>query len=159
MNKSYNIIDDPNYRPNVGIMLINRDHQVIAGEVFHYTGKWMMPQGGIDNGETPFQAMQRELMEETSIRFDDTRFITRHHEWLSYKFRKPLDKDGQVYIGQRQKWFLLEYNGIPPDATKTRDREFRRFKWVEPNWLIERTSGIKTGVYRHIFSVFKNYFP
>jgi putative (di)nucleoside polyphosphate hydrolase len=159
MNKSYNIVEDPDYRANVGIMLINKDHRVIAGEAFHYSGEWMMPQGGIDTGETPLQAMQRELIEETSIKFDDTRFITEHQEWLSYLFRKPLEKDGGVYIGQRQKWFLLEYNGAAPDATQTMDREFHRIEWVDPAWLLTRTTKFKVAVYEEIFAAFEHYFP
>ena len=118
-----------------------------------------MPQGGIDPGETTSQAMQRELFEETSINFENTRLIREHGEWLNYHFRKPLEKDGGVYIGQRQKWFLLEYNGTPPDATKTKDREFRHFEWVEPLWLMERTTQFKIGVYKEIFAAFKQYFP
>ncbi len=159
MNNPYSIIDDPAYRPNVGVMLINRNHQVIAGEAVHYAGEWMMPQGGIDTGETPLQAMQRELVEETSIQFEATRLIAEYPEWLSYHFRKPLEKDGGVYIGQRQKWFLLEYNGAAPDATQARDREFRQFSWVEPSWLLARTTTFKINVYKKIFAAFKHFFP
>ena len=159
MNKPYNIVDDPDYRANVGIMLVNRDHQVIAGEAFHYEHEWMMPQGGIDTGESPLQAMKRELVEETSILFEDTRFIAEHHEWLSYRFRQPLEKDGGVYIGQRQKWFLLEYNGAAPDATQTIDKEFKCMEWVEPKWLIENTTRFKKGVYEAIFAAFGHHFP
>lgn len=147
------------YRPNVGIMLIDKNHRIIAGEVIHSTNEWMMPQGGIDFGETPLQAMQRELVEETGIRFEETRLITEHPEWLNYHFRKPLEKDGVVFTGQRQKWFLLEYNGPPPDAAKTKDREFQHFKWVNPDWLMERTTQFKIGVYRNIFTAFRHYFP
>ncbi len=131
----------------------------MAGDVNHNPGVWMMPQGGIDPGETPLQAMQRELLEETSIKFGDTRLIKEHNEWLSYQFRKPLEKDGGIYIGQRQKWFLLEYNGIPPDATQTKDQEFRHFEWVDPAWLMRHTTKFKIDVYRDIFAAFGHYFP
>lgn len=154
MTKPYDIVDDPNYRPNVGIMLINQGRQIMAGETLHYPGEWMMPQGGIDAEESPFQAMQRELMEETSIDYGNTRLIREHDEWISYLFRKPLVKEGRVYTGQRQKWFLLEYEGPLPDATQTQDREFIRFDWVEPTWLIEHTTKFKIGLYRKIFTAF-----
>ena len=159
MNSLGNEIFDPDYRPNVGIMLVNKQHQILAGEVIHYPGEWMMPQGGIDSGETPFQAMQRELTEETGIDFRDARLIDENPEWVSYLFRKPLIKDGQLYIGQRQKWFLLEYNGPVPDAESTMDREFKCFDWVETNWLIEHTTPFKKDVYRTIFDAFGAIFP
>lgn len=126
----------------------------MAGEAWHYPGEWMMPQGGIDAGESPFQAMQRELVEETSISFNDTSLIREHDEWLSYLFREPLEKDGRTYSGQRQKWFLLEYLGPPPDATQTQDREFIQFDWVEPAWLIEHTTKFKFNLYKQIFTAF-----
>jgi putative (di)nucleoside polyphosphate hydrolase len=150
----YNIVDDPRYRPNVGIMLINPVRQIMAGETLYYPGEWMMPQGGIDVGESPFQAMQRELMEETGIDYGNTRLIREHDEWLSYLLRQPLVKEGRVYTGQRQKWFLLEYAGPLPDATQTQDREFIRFDWVEPAWLIEHTTKFKISLYREIFTAF-----
>ena len=126
MPKPHNIVNDPNYRPNVGIMIINQGRQVLAGEAWHYPGEWMMPQGGIDVEESPFQAMQRQ----------------------------PLEKEGRVYIGQRQKWFLLEYDGPLPDATQTLDKEFTRFNWVEPIWLMEHTTKFKVDLYKEIFTAF-----
>ncbi len=50
-----------NYRSNVGIMIVNRDGNILAGEAIHYPGEWMMPQGGIDAQESAEQAMRRSL--------------------------------------------------------------------------------------------------
>lgn len=159
MNKPYSLIEDPNYRPNVGIMLVNQKKQILAGEAIHYPGEWMMPQGGIDQGETPHEAMRRELVEETSILYDDVEFIKENEEWLAYLFRKPLVKDGRPYIGQRQKWFLLAYDGSVPNAETTIDKEFLRFDWVEPEWLIAHTTRFKTDIYQTVFSSFRRLFP
>ena len=46
MIKGQNIFDDSLFRANVGIMLVNSEHQIMAGEAYHYPGEWMMPQGG-----------------------------------------------------------------------------------------------------------------
>ena len=118
-----------------------------------------MPQGGIDAGETPQQAMQRELVEETGITYDEVTFLKENDDWLSYLFREPLFKDGALYIGQRQKWFLLEYNGPLPDANTTIDREFLQFKWADADWLTQHTTRFKTDVYQTIISSFEAYFP
>ena len=58
MEQDDNIFDDTIYRANVGIMIINKEHKIMAGEAYHYPGEWMMPQGGIDELETPLQAME-----------------------------------------------------------------------------------------------------
>ena len=139
--------------------MVNHNKQIFAGEAYHYPGEWMMPQGGIDGDESPEQAMQRELVEETSIEYKDTRLIKAHDDWLTYRLSKPLEKDGDVYLGQRQKWFLLEYNGPIPDANLAQDREFSQFNWVEPQWLMQRTAKFKIELYESVFSYFEKYFP
>lgn len=159
MNNSGHENFDSDYRPNVGIMLVNRQHKVLAGEVIHRPGKWMMPQGGIDRGESPHQALQRELIEETGIKLNEVRLIEENPDWIKYQFLKPLVKDGQLYIGQTQKWFLLEYNGPVPDAQTMIDREFSLFEWVEKDWLIEHTTKFKKDVYRTIFDSFDTALP
>ena len=42
------------YRKNVGMVLINAQGHIFAGKrIDNNTGTWQMPQGGIDQGETP----------------------------------------------------------------------------------------------------------
>jgi putative (di)nucleoside polyphosphate hydrolase len=147
------------YRPNVGIMIINRDHKILAGEAFHYPGEWMLPQGGIDESESLLETMQRELLEETGLQIQQLRLIREHDEWLHYLFPKPQYKDGIYYDGQRQKWFLLEYHGPLPDAYGQTEQEFSRFDWVSARWLIEQTPPYKRNVYKTIVAVFTPFFP
>ena len=50
------------YRPGVGIMLLNRHGLVFGGRRIDTPGTaWQMPQGGIDEGESPRCAAMREL--------------------------------------------------------------------------------------------------
>ena len=152
--------DEPqNYRLNVGIMIVNREGKILAGDAFHYPGEWMMPQGGIDTAETAEQAMQRELFEETGLSVDQVRLIRLHDDWLQYLFRKPQFKDGIFYVGQRQKWFLLEYNGPLPDADTVQEQEFNCFGWVEPDWLVAQIPAFKKEVYRTVVGSFRAFFP
>ena len=54
------------YRKGVGVFLINTDNKLWVGQrLDHKNDYWQMPQGGIDNKESPEKAMKRELMEET----------------------------------------------------------------------------------------------
>jgi putative (di)nucleoside polyphosphate hydrolase len=148
-----------NLRANVGIMIVNRSGEILAGDAFHYPGEWMMPQGGIDARESAEQAMRRELYEETGLRFHQLRLIREHDEWLQYLFRKPQFKDGVYYVGQRQKWFLLEYDGPLPNAAKVQEREFSRFDWVDPEWLVGQIPAFKKDVYRTVVNCFHPFFP
>ena len=56
-------------RQGVGIIVLNQNNKVFVGKrKDNPIDKWQMPQGGIDVNETPFNAMKRELAEETSIK-------------------------------------------------------------------------------------------
>ena len=56
----------PGYRSAVGVMLLNPAGQVFVAHRIDMPmmPAWQMPQGGIDPGETPQQAVFRELREE-----------------------------------------------------------------------------------------------
>ena len=148
-----------NFRSNVGIMIVNPAGRILAGDALHYPGEWMMPQGGIDRGESAEQAMRRELVEETGLEFGQVRLVCTLDEWLHYLFREPQYKDGIFYVGQRQKWFLLEYDGAAPDATRVTEQEFSRFDWVEADWLVAQIPAFKKTVYRIVVDAFHPFFP
>ena len=54
------VIDEEGFRANVGIILCNCDGKVFWGKRLGQES-WQFPQGGIDRGETPTEAMFREL--------------------------------------------------------------------------------------------------
>ena len=56
------MIDEEGFRANVGIILCNYDGKVFWGKRLGQE-TWQFPQGGIDRGETPTDAMFRELYE------------------------------------------------------------------------------------------------
>ena len=60
------MLDREGFRPNVGIILLNHRNQVFWGKRIR-THSWQFPQGGINHGETPEQAMFRELHEEVGL--------------------------------------------------------------------------------------------
>ena len=56
-------------RNGVGIVLLNKSNQVfVARRIDNPSRNWQMPQGGVDNNESYYDAAIRELKEETSIR-------------------------------------------------------------------------------------------
>ena len=64
------MIDVDGYRANVGIILCNQAAQVMWAKRIGQDA-WQFPQGGISAGESPVEAMYRELWEETGLKSDD----------------------------------------------------------------------------------------
>ncbi len=154
------------YRPNVGIVLVNHEKKVFVGK--RYDNKddleqniyWQMPQGGIDEGETPQKAALRELLEE--IGTDKTIIIKESTEWYAYDFPPELRYKlwGGAYIGQKQKWFLMQFTGRDADINlNTHNPEFCAMQWVIPEQAIDLIVPFKRGLYQQVFEEFNDYFP
>src|SRR5690606_28314329 len=111
------MIDRDGYRPNVGIVLCNAKNEVFWGKRIREHA-WQFPQGGIKAGETPEQAMYRELKEEVGLDPCHVKILGRTREWLRYDAPQTcvrLESRG-MYRGQRQTWCLLRLGGRDCDV-------------------------------------------
>tara|TARA_B100000902_G_scaffold381207_1_gene417437 strand:+ start:148 stop:615 length:468 start_codon:yes stop_codon:yes gene_type:complete len=136
-------------RKGVGIIVLNKNNEVFVGKrKDNPVDKWQMPQGGIDNNETPLDAMKRELAEETSI----TRFkiLKEIENWLEYEL--PQNLLGKIwkgkFRGQRQKWFIVKFLGSENEINlNTKHPEFIEWKWINYKLLPEVIVDFKKEVY------------
>lgn len=144
------------YRPCVGIMLINKDNKVFAGQrIDNRAEAWQMPQGGIDEGEDVETACFREMEEEIGTR--NARIIAIHSDWLDYDIPEGLSDrlwDGQ-YRGQTQKWVALRFEGEDGDINiATGEPEFCQWRWVDPGQLSSLAVPFKRQVYDAVLNEF-----
>lgn len=128
------MIDRDGYRPNVGIILANTRNEVFWGKRVREHA-WQFPQGGIKSGESPEQAMFRELMEEVGLSPEHVRVLGRTRQWLRYDVPSHwvrADCRG-VYRGQKQIWFLLRMLGRDCDVCLRRSDkpEFDAWRWSD----------------------------
>ena len=153
------VLDKEGYRPNVGIILANQRNEVFWGKRVHQHA-WQFPQGGIKGGETPLQAMYRELEEEIGLQRAHVRILGRTREWLRYEVpekwaRRQRDvkegpKAGATYRGQKQIWYLLRMVGRDCDV-KLRGSghpEFDAWRWHDYWVPLEAVIDFKREVYR-----------
>jgi len=126
------MLDREGYRPNVGIILLNARNEVFWGKRVR-EHSWQFPQGGIDHGESPVDAMYRELFEEIGLKPEHVKIVGRTRNWLRYDVpRRWIKREyRQTYRGQKQIWFLLRLVGRDTDVClrATDHPEFDAWRW------------------------------
>ncbi len=107
------MLDRDGFRPNVGIIICNANNQVFWGKRIREHA-WQFPQGGINHGESPEQAMYRELMEEVGLKPEHVQILGRTKDWLRYEVPTSWVKREYrgSYKGQKQIWYLLRLSGV-----------------------------------------------
>ena len=155
------------YRPCVGVALFNRDGLVWIGMRSDKNAEgegeghwWQMPQGGLDEGEDPYEAALRELYEETSAK--NVSLIREAPGWLTYDLPPELvavSWKGR-YRGQKQKWFALRFEGddteidvLRPGGGKHK-AEFSEWRWEHLERLPDLIVPFKRGVYAEVVHAF-----
>lgn len=151
------MIDDDGYRPNVGIVICNRQGQVLWARRFGQNS-WQFPQGGINPGETAEQAMYRELFEEVGLGRKDVKILASTRNWLRYKLPKRLVRwdTKPVCIGQKQRWFLLQLmcNESEINMQRSSTPEFDGWRWVSFWYPVRQVVSFKRDVYRRVMKEF-----
>jgi len=145
------VIDSDGFRPNVGIILANSQGQVLWARRIGQTS-WQFPQGGINQGETPEQAMYREVEEEIGLTAKDFEIIAVTRGWLRYRLPKRMIRYNSlpVCIGQKQKWYLLKIlsSDDTVDINSTNMPEFDGWRWVSYWYPLGQVIAFKREVYR-----------
>lgn len=88
------MIDADGFRANVGIILANTQGQVLLAKRIE-SDSWQFPQGGINRGETPIDAMYRELYEEVGLLSQHVQLLGMTKDWLRYRLPKRYVRIGQ----------------------------------------------------------------
>ncbi len=129
------VIDADGFRPNVGIILANDKGRLLWARRVGQDA-WQFPQGGIGKGESPEQALYRELQEEVGLTAEAVKVLACTRGWLRYRLPKRYQRFNSkpLCIGQKQVWFLLrlltdESDVILDTSVKP---EFYEYRWVAP---------------------------
>jgi putative (di)nucleoside polyphosphate hydrolase len=156
------MLDRDGFRPNVGIILLNQKSQVFWGKRIR-THSWQFPQGGIDRGENPEQAMFRELHEEVGLHPQHVQVLARTRDWLRYEVPdRFIRRDARGhYKGQKQIWFLLQLVGYDWNLNlrATDHPEFDAWRWNEYWVPLDVVVEFKRGVYEMALTELSRYVP
>jgi putative (di)nucleoside polyphosphate hydrolase len=145
------VIDADGFRPNVGIILSGSAGRVLWAKRIGQQA-WQFPQGGINPGENPEQALYRELYEELGLESHQVQLLGVTSNWLRYRLPRRYVRRGRhpTCIGQKQKWFALRL--LAPEVDVRFDRcqqpEFDGWRWVDYWHPLKEVVAFKRDVYR-----------
>jgi putative (di)nucleoside polyphosphate hydrolase len=147
---STDLIDRDGFRANVGIVLMDEAGQLFLGRRSGGRG-WQFPQGGMREGETPEEALYRELHEEIGLTSADVQIVAQTGRWMRYRLPgRYIRRDSlPLCIGQKQRWFLLRLARADAqfrfDVTGT--PEFDQWRWVDYWQPVREVIYFKRAVY------------
>jgi putative (di)nucleoside polyphosphate hydrolase len=151
------VIDSDGYRPNVGIILSNRDGRLLWARRIGQDA-WQFPQGGIRSDETPQEALFRELGEEIGLVASDVEILAQTRGWLRYRLPERFIRRNTkpVCIGQKQVWFLLRLVGDERAVclSSCDHPEFDCWRWVNYWHPLGEVVAFKRKVYQRALNEF-----
>jgi len=156
------MLDRDGFRPNVGIILLNQKNQVFWGKRIR-THSWQFPQGGIDHGESPEQAMYRELHEEIGLKPEHVNLVARTRDWLRYEVPdRYIRREARGhYKGQKQIWYLLRLcsGDWNLNLRASSHPEFDAWRWNDYWVPLDVVVEFKRGVYEMALTELARYLP
>jgi len=140
------------FRAGVGACIVNPAGAILVLDRADVsTPAWQMPQGGIDRGERPGEALAREVQEETGLG-SAAYVVAAETDWLAYELPESY-WSAKIGRGQAQRWFLCRVRShdaaVRPDGT-----EFRDFQWVVPRELLALAAPFRRPLYRRVLDAF-----
>lgn len=145
------------YRPNVAAIILSAKYPE-ACEIFiasrtDIKDAWQFPQGGIDDEESPKEALYRELKEE--IGTDSVEVVSEYPEWISYDFPETVANKMYPFDGQIQKYFLVRLKNDARIDLNTRHPEFSAYKFIPYENIFDYITYFKRPVYKQVLEYFK----
>lgn len=113
-------------RPGAYAVIKNDLGQLLVVSV---NGRYHLPGGGIDAGEDPQLAVEREILEETGYKVEGLQAIGQANQYLVTKDLGPLNKLGRYFAGR--------VSSSPPVTTSEADHEVR---WISPAEFLASTA-------------------
>ncbi len=146
------------YRPNVAAIIVPPEYpdsrKIFIAERSDISGVWQFPQGGIDKGESPEEALIREIEEEIGTK--KVEIVAEYPDWLTYDFPEHIAKRMQPYAGQTQRYYLVRLKNKAKIDLDTKHPEFINYKFIDIDELYDYVAHFKKPIYEKVIDYFKS---
>ena len=116
-------------RPNVCLLIKNREGKLFLAERAGSPGIWQFPQGGAEPELTLEENALKEAHEELGVGRAKLRVIKQLRATHSYEFDKAPAYAVGKWRGQAQTFWLLEFVGKDEEIDPSRGGELTKWKW------------------------------
>jgi len=104
--------------PIVGIFILNKKNELILVESHKWKGLHIIPGGHVELGESPEEAVRREILEETGLRISQPEFLCVQEYRNDGTFHKP------------RHFIFLEYKATAKSSEVTLNEEGHAYHWT-----------------------------
>jgi len=117
-------------RPNVCMLLFNKEGRLFLGERAGAADVWQFPQGGAEEGLSLEENVVKELREELGVEKEKVRVVKRLSATNEYEWETPPVYAVNKWRGQSQTFWLVEFLGEDSEINLSRfDPELMSWKW------------------------------
>ena len=122
------------YRPNVCIILVNRENRIFLGERNLEQGIWQFPQGGAEPDLSLEENVLKELHEELGVDPEYLSIEKKLNATHTYDFLKTPEYAVGRWRGQAQTFWLATFIGVDSAINIRRFQpEFMNWRWATPD--------------------------
>jgi len=148
---------DDGYRPNIGIVLMNRFGKVLWARRAGRDG-WQFPQGGVERHESLEGALFRELYEEVGLEACHVNLLAHTSRWMRYDLpgcylRRARRRGDTKFRGQKQLWCLLALTCGDDKVCLSATGKPEFDKWIWTDWwrAVQQIVDFKRPVYESVW--------
>jgi putative (di)nucleoside polyphosphate hydrolase len=137
------------FRAGVGAVIARQDGHVLVLERSGVAGAWQFPQGGLEEGEEPEQAVYREVHEEVGLTRESLELLDALPDLTAYEL--PVNaRSSKSGRGQTQYWFYFALVAAETAIRLPRRGEFRAWRWAEFDDVVRSAVEFRRRVYARL---------